>query len=97
MATRIRDYGHDNHRPNEAYSLQEIKKFLALFPGAQIAVTIALKTFLALRAPELEALTPDELTVTVVRIWKNTKIHNSEYLPVIPPLKRLLVKGWEPN
>jgi hypothetical protein len=43
---------------NEAYSLQQIKKFLTLFPGGQIDVTIALKTFLALRAPELEALRP---------------------------------------
>jgi len=49
MATRIRDYGHDNHRPSEAYGWQEIKKFLTLFPGGLIAVTIALKGFLALR------------------------------------------------
>src|SRR5215469_11566341 len=94
--TKVRDYGHHNHRPNEAYSLQEIKQFLTLFPSGQIAVTIGLKAFLALRAPELKALTPDDFDGDRVRIWKDTKTHNSEYLPVIPPLKRLLANGWEP-
>jgi hypothetical protein len=40
--------------------LQEIKQFLALFPSGQIAVTIGLNAFLALRNPELQALLPDE-------------------------------------
>ena|GEM_PF-6965055 len=56
--------GHDKHKPIEAYSLQEIEKFLRLFPGGQIAVTIGLKASCIEGAPELEALTPDELTVS---------------------------------
>jgi len=50
--------GHDKHKPIEAYSLQEIEKFLRLFPGGQIAVTIGLKASYIEGAPELEALTP---------------------------------------
>ncbi len=82
--------------PEEAYSLQEIEQFLTLFPRGQIAVTIALKAFRALREPELDALMPDDIDGDRVRIWMDAKTHNSEYLQVIPPVKRPLVNGWEP-
>jgi hypothetical protein len=63
--------------PEEAYSLQEIEQFLTLFPRGQIAVTIALKAFLALREPELDALMPDDIDGDRVRIWMDAKPHNS--------------------
>jgi hypothetical protein len=38
----FRRYGHNSHRENGAYSLGEIKQFLALFANAYIALTIGL-------------------------------------------------------
>src|SRR5262249_40715453 len=78
-----------------AYTLQDIKQFLALFPSGQVAVTIALNAFLALRKPELEALLPDDFDGDYVRIYRDTKTGNDERLPVIAPLNRLLADGWE--
>jgi len=92
----VRSYGHTGHRENGAYSLQEIKQFLALFPSGQVAVTIGLNAFLALREPELRALLPEDFDGDHVRIHRATKTGNDERLPVIAPLKRLLVDGWEP-
>jgi len=85
----VRDYGHNNHRENGAYSLQQIKQFVSLFPSGQNA-------FLALRKPELEALLPDGFDGNYVCIHRDTKTGNDERLPVIAPLKRLLVDAWEP-
>jgi hypothetical protein len=34
--TSVRGYGHNNHRENGAYTLQEIKQFLALYPSGQV-------------------------------------------------------------
>jgi len=93
--TSVRGYGHTKRRENGAYSLQEIKQFLALFPSGQIAVTIGLNAFLALREPELQALLPDDFDGDSVRIHRDTKTGNDECLPVIGPLKRLLGDGWE--
>ena len=92
--TSVRGYGHNNHRENGAYTLQEIKQLLALYPSGQIAVTIGLNAFLALRGPEVEALLPDDFDRDRVRIHRDTKTGNDEFLPVIGPLKRLLVDGW---
>lgn len=93
--TVVTQYGHKRHRENGAYTLQEIKQFLTLFPSGQVAVTIALNAFLVLRKPELEALLPDDFVGDFVRIHRDTKTGNDERLPVIAPLKRLLVNGWE--
>lgn len=82
-------------RDNAAYTLEEIKQFLKLFPSGQIAVTIGLNAFLALRKPELQALLPDDFDGNYVRIHRDTKTCNYERLPVIAPLKRLLADGWE--
>jgi hypothetical protein len=76
--------------------LQETKQLLALFASGQVAVTIGLNAFLALRGPELQALLPDDFDQDRVRIHRDTKTGNDELLPVIAPLKRLLVDGWEP-
>jgi hypothetical protein len=92
----VRGYGHTNHRENGAYSLEEIRQFLKLFPSGQIAVTIGQNAFLALRGPELKALLPDDFDGDAVRIHRDTKTGNDERLPVIAPLKALLVDGWEP-
>jgi integrase len=77
-------------------SLEEIKQFLALFPSGQIAVAIGLNAFLALRKPELQALTPEDFDGDFVRIHRDTKTGNDERLPVIAPGKRLLADGSEP-
>src|SRR5215469_1771850 len=52
--TSVRGYGHTNHRENGAYSLKEIKHFLALFPGGRFAVPIGLNPFLARGGPKLQ-------------------------------------------
>ena len=93
--TTVRGYGHTRHRENAAYTLEEIKQFLKLFPSGQIAVIIGLNAFLALRKPELQALLPDDFDGNYVRIHRDTKTGNDELLPVIAPLKRLLADGWE--
>src|SRR5215467_12333606 len=49
-----------NHRPNGAYTLEEIKGFLSLFPAGPVAVAIGVNAFLALRKPEAAALLPDD-------------------------------------
>ena len=93
--TTVRGYGHTRHRENAAYTLEEIKQFLKLFPSGQIAVIIGLNAFLALRKPELQALLQDDFDGNYVRIHRDTKTGNDELLPVIAPLKRLLADGWE--
>jgi len=96
--TSVRNYGHNNHRPNEAYSLEEIKLFLTVIPTGPLAVSIALNAFLALREPEVRALTPDDFDGHHVRIYKHTKTGNDELLPVIGPLRRILAENpvWGP-
>lgn len=91
--TSVRGYGHTNHRANEAYTLQEIKQFLTLFPSGQLAAAIGLNAFLALRASEIRALLPEDFDGDHVRIHRDTKTGNDEILPVVAPLKKILAAG----
>lgn len=93
--TSVRGYGHTKHRENGAYTLEQVTQFLKLFPSGQIAVAIGLNAFLGLRKPELEALLPDDFDPArgMVRIHRSTKTGNSEWLPVVAPLGRLLADG----
>jgi integrase len=94
--TTVTDYGHDRHRANEAYSLNEVKQFLTLYPSGPIAVAIGLNAFLALREPEIEALRPEDFDGERVHIHRKTKTGNDEWLPAAAPLRRILAGGWEP-
>jgi integrase len=96
-STSVRGYGHTNKRENGAYDLSEIKQFFTLFPAGDIAVAIGINAFLALRKPEVEALTPDDYDPQTkrVRIHKDTKTGNDEWLPVVAPLRKLLESGWD--
>jgi integrase len=58
--TTVRGNGHTNHRENGAYTLEEVKQFLKLFPAGSVAVAIGINAFLALRKPEVEALSSDD-------------------------------------
>jgi hypothetical protein len=51
---------HNSHGENGAYTLGEIKQFLALFANGHIALTIGLNASLALRKPELRPLLPED-------------------------------------
>jgi len=95
-STTVRNYGHKEHRENGAYDLNEIKQFLTLFPAGDIAATIAINAFLALRKPEVEALVPEDFDpkTNLVRIHHHTKTSNDETLPVIAPLRRILAESW---
>lgn len=86
--TTVRGYGHNEHRENGAYTLEDIKGFLSLFPAGPIAVAIGVNAFLALRKPEAEALLPDDYDQKQgkVRIHRDTKTGNDEWLPVVAPL-----------
>ena len=94
--TTVRGYGHTNHRENGAYTLDEVKQFLRLFPGGPVAVAIGINAFLALRRPEAEALLPDDYDRQrgKIRIHRDTKTGNDEWLPVVAPLAKLLSDGW---
>jgi integrase len=93
----VRGYGHTNHRENGAYTLDEVKQFLKLFPAGPVAVAIGINAFLALRRPEVEALLPDDYDQQrrKIRIHRDTKTGNDEWLPVVAPLVKLLSDGWE--
>lgn len=95
--TTVRGYGHSNHRENGAYTLEEVKQFLKLFPAGPVAVAIGINAFLALRKPEVEALLPDDYDQQhgKIRIHRDTKTGNDEWLPVVAPLAKLLCDGWE--
>jgi len=95
--TSVRGYGHSNHRENAAYSLEEVKQFLKLFPAGRAAVAIGINAFLALRKPEVEALLPDDYDQKhgKIRIHRDTKTGNDEWLPVVAPLAKLLCDGRE--
>ena len=95
--TTVRGYGHTNHRENSAYTLDEIKQFLRLFPAGPVAVAIGINAFLGLRRPEVEALLPNDYGKEQgrVRIHRNTKTGKDEWLPVVAPLAKLLSDGWE--
>ena len=93
----VRNYGHTNKNKNGAYDLNQTKQFLTLFADDRdILATIAINAFLALRAPEAEALLPSDYNpVTgLVRIHTHTKTGNDELLPVIGPLRQIMVAGW---
>ncbi len=94
--TTVRSYGHNEHRKNGAYDLNEIKQFLTMFPEGNTAVAIAINAFLALRKPEAEALTTEDFDAAtgLVRIHHRTKTGNDEKLPVIGPLRRIMAMGW---
>ncbi len=95
--TSVRSYGHSNHRENGAYTLDEVKQFLRLFPAGPVAVAIAINAFLGLRRPEVEALLLDDYDQQrgKIRIHRDTKTGNDECLPVVAPLAKLLSDGWE--
>lgn len=95
--TSVRSYGHNEHRENGAYTMEEIKQFLKLFPAGAVAVAIGINAFLALRKPEAEALLPDDYEKQGgrIRIHRDTKTGNDEWLPVVAPLAKLLADGWE--
>ena len=82
---------------NGAYTLDEIKQFLNLFPAGPVAVAIGINAFLALRRPEVEALLPDDHDQErrKIRIHRDTKTGNDEWLPGVAPLVKLLSDGWE--
>ena len=82
---------------NGAYTLDEIKQFLNLFPAGPVAVAIGINAFLALRRPEVEVLLPDDYDQGrgKIRIHRATKTGNDEWLPVVAPLVKLLSDGWE--
>lgn len=94
--TSVRGYGHNNHRENGAYDLNEVKQYLTMFPTGDVAVAIAINAFLALRRPEVESLSPDDFDPKTnrVRIHKHTKTGNDEWLPVIGPLRTILASPW---
>ena len=96
-STTVRGYGHTNKRENGAYDLNEIKQFFTLFPTGDVAVAIAINAFLALRKPEAEALLPEDYDSRTkrIRIHRDTKTHNDEWLPVIAPLRGIIEHGWE--
>ena len=83
---------------NGAYSLEQVKQFLQLFPAGSVAVAIGINAFLALRKPEVESLLPDDYDAVrrLIRVHINTKTHNDIWLPVVKPLGDLLANGWEP-
>ena len=91
----MRSYGHKQHRSNGAYDLNEIKQFFHFFPSGDIAVAIAVNAFLALRKPEIEALSPEDFdpATNLVRIHRNTKTSNDEKLPVVGPLRKIMAAG----
>ena len=95
--TTVRRYGHSNHRENGAYTLEEVKQLLNLFPAGPVAVAVGINAFLALRKPEAEALLPDDFDQERgrIRIHRHTKTGNDEWLPVVAPLAKLLAQGWE--
>jgi integrase len=96
-STTVRSYGHKEHRDNGAYDLEEIKRFFTLFSG-DVAVAIAVNAFLALRKPEVEALSPDDFDPITnrVHIHKQTKTGNDEWLPVVGPLRQIMDSGdWK--
>jgi hypothetical protein len=95
--TTVRHYGHNQHRENGAFSIEEIRQFLKLFPAGPVAVAIGINAFLALRKPEAEALLPDDYDRLRrrIRIHRHTKTGNDEWLPVIAPLAELLADGWD--
>jgi integrase len=95
-STSVRNFGHKDHRENGAYDLNEIKQFLTLFPTGDVAVAIAINAFLALRKPEVESLVTEDFDpkTNCVRIHTHTKTGNDEWLPVIAPLRKVLVDGW---
>jgi len=67
-----------------------------LFPSGDVAVAIAINAFLALRRPEAEALLPEDYDPQTnrIRIHRDTKTHNDEWLPVIAPLREVIEGGW---
>jgi integrase len=77
--------------------LDEVKQFLQLFPAGPVALAIGVNAFLALRRPEVEALLPDDYDRgrRKIRIYRDTKTGNDEWLPVVAPLAKLLSDGWE--
>jgi len=66
-------------------------------PAGPGAVAIGINAFLALRKPEVEALLPDDYDKGRgrIRIHRDTKTGNDEWLPVVAPLAKLLSDGWE--
>lgn len=94
--TSVRGWGHNHHRENAAATLEEIKQLLMLFPSGDVSVAIGINAFLALRKPEAEGLLPDDYDPQThrVRIHRDTKTGNDEWLPVVAPLRKLLECGW---
>jgi integrase len=94
--TTVKNYGHTNHRENGAYTLNEIKQLLQMWPTGDIAVAICINAFLALRKPEVEALLPSDYDASTgrVHIHSMTKTGNSEWLPVVGPLRAVMESGW---
>jgi hypothetical protein len=76
--------------------LDEVKQFLRLFPAGPVATAIGINAFLALHRPEAEALLPDDYDEErrKVRIHRDTKTGNAEWLPVVAPLVKLVSDGW---
>lgn len=93
----VTNYGHELHRENGAYFLQEVKQFLTILQG-QLAAVVACFALTALRNNELPALDVADYTGTHLRVhraWshgilKETKTGNDELVPVIAPLRKLL-------
>lgn len=96
-STTVRKYGHTKKRPNEAVSINEIQQFLTLFPTGNAAVAIGINAFLALRKPEVQALTPEDFDQknNRIRVHTDTKTGNDEWLPVIAPLRKILGTSWD--
>jgi len=97
VETVVRNYGHTKHNKNGAYDLNQVKQFLTLFADDRdIAATICINAFLALRKPEAESLQPEDYdpSTGLVRIHRDTKTGNDVWLPVVGPLRKIMAVGW---
>ena len=70
-----------------------LKRFILLLFSRSLRFLRCFRAFLTLRCPELQALLPDDFDGDRVRIHRDTKTGNDKLLPVIAPLKRLLVEA----
>jgi len=91
QGTSVRGFGHSNHRPNEAYSIAEVRQLLMLVAdNPQVAAVVGTFAFLGLRNNEAAKLQAEDYKSTNVRVWRDTKTGNNELVPVIAPLRKLL-------
>jgi hypothetical protein len=94
----VRNYGHTEHNENGAYDLNQVKQYMTLFADDKdILAAIAINAWLALRKPEVESLKPSDYdpSTGLIRVHKHTKTGNDIYLPVVGPLRPVMLQGWD--